>query len=201
MLLEELIEEVRKYPCLWNKGLEEYRNQNMRDNAWDTISGELNTPVEDLKVDWKKLQDSHRQAMLRRKTKSGQGARKMKPWKYEALMSFLLSDLTPRQTESNIDVVEETEEREDGVGLMLDEEEEEQTESAYQNRRESGSKNSRKFGKRFDKERNFDKVISFMQEKERDRKQPGPIDHCDRGARAKKAHPLCIHSVTVLVCE
>jgi hypothetical protein len=44
MTLEELIEEVRKYPCLWNKGLEEYRNQNMRDNAWDMISGEFNTP-------------------------------------------------------------------------------------------------------------------------------------------------------------
>ncbi|PNF43208.1 hypothetical protein B7P43_G15662 [Cryptotermes secundus] len=133
--------------------------------------------VEDLKVDGKKLQDSHRQAMLRRKTKSGQGARKMKPWKYEARMSFLLSDLTPRQTESNIDVVEETEEREDGVGLTLDEEEEEQTESAFQNRRESRSKNGRKFGKRFDKEHNVDKVITFMQEKERDRKQPGELEY------------------------
>ena len=44
MTLEELIEEIRQYPCLWNKGLEEYRNQNMRDNAWAMISGELNTP-------------------------------------------------------------------------------------------------------------------------------------------------------------
>lgn len=43
MILEELIEEVRKYPCLWNKGLEEYRNQNTRGNAWVMISGELNT--------------------------------------------------------------------------------------------------------------------------------------------------------------
>jgi len=35
------IEEVRKYPCLWNKSKEEYRNQNIRDNAWERISGEL----------------------------------------------------------------------------------------------------------------------------------------------------------------
>jgi len=41
MSLGQLIEEVRKYPCLWNKSKEEYRNENMRDNAWWRISGEL----------------------------------------------------------------------------------------------------------------------------------------------------------------
>jgi len=41
MSVEQLIEEVRKYPCLWNKSKEEYRNQNIRDNAWERISGEL----------------------------------------------------------------------------------------------------------------------------------------------------------------
>lgn len=41
MFLEQLIEEVRKYPCLWNKSKEEYRNQNVRDKAWERISGEL----------------------------------------------------------------------------------------------------------------------------------------------------------------
>jgi len=32
---------VRKYPCLWNKSKEEYRNQNIWDNGWERISGEL----------------------------------------------------------------------------------------------------------------------------------------------------------------
>jgi len=41
MSLEQLIEEVRKYPCLWNKSKEEYRNQNIWENAWERISGEL----------------------------------------------------------------------------------------------------------------------------------------------------------------
>ena len=53
--------------------------------------------VEVLKCEWKKLQDCHRQAMLSRKTKSGDAAKKMRPWKYEELMSFLLSDLTARE--------------------------------------------------------------------------------------------------------
>jgi len=35
MSLEQLIEEVKKYSCLWNKSKEEYRNQNIRDNAWE----------------------------------------------------------------------------------------------------------------------------------------------------------------------
>jgi len=39
--VEKLIEEVRKYPCLWNKSEIEYRNQNIRDNAWERISGGL----------------------------------------------------------------------------------------------------------------------------------------------------------------
>jgi len=94
MSLEQLIEEMRKYPCLWNKSKEEYRNQNIRDNAWEIIA--IFLAVEVLKCEWKKLQDCHRQAMLRRKTKNGEAARKIKPWKYEALMSFLLSDLTAR---------------------------------------------------------------------------------------------------------
>jgi len=44
MLLEQLIEEVRGYPCLWKKNLDEYRNQNIRDNAWDNISKESKEP-------------------------------------------------------------------------------------------------------------------------------------------------------------
>ena len=41
MFLEQLFEEVRNYPCLWNKSKEEYCNQNIRDNTWERISGEL----------------------------------------------------------------------------------------------------------------------------------------------------------------
>ena len=42
--MEQIIEEVRRYPCLWNKSKEEYRNQNIRDNAWERLSGELEKP-------------------------------------------------------------------------------------------------------------------------------------------------------------
>ncbi|KAJ8926229.1 hypothetical protein NQ314_021417 [Rhamnusium bicolor] len=64
---------------------------------------EDHSEVEDLKREWKRLQDCYRQAMLRRKTKNGQSATKTKPWKYEELMSFLASDTLPRSTQSNVD--------------------------------------------------------------------------------------------------
>jgi hypothetical protein len=37
MSLEQLIEGVRKCPCFWNKSKEEYRNQNIRENAWEVF--------------------------------------------------------------------------------------------------------------------------------------------------------------------
>ncbi|XP_067013335.2 uncharacterized protein [Anabrus simplex] len=176
MSLEQLIEEVRKYPCLWNKTLQEYRNQNMRDKAWDMISTELDKPVEYLKAEWKKLQDSHRQAMLRRKTRSGQSANKMKPWKYEALMSFLLSELIPRLTESNSDSAEGTQERESVEGLVIGGENEDEEEvrrgSVFQNRRGSS-----KCRKRIDNERDVDKVITFLQDKQVNKSKPGELDY------------------------
>jgi hypothetical protein len=41
VFLEQLFEEVSNYPCLWNKSKDEYCNQNIRDNTWERISGEL----------------------------------------------------------------------------------------------------------------------------------------------------------------
>jgi hypothetical protein len=42
---------------------------------------------------------------------------------------------------------------------------------------ESESKNGTKFRKRFHKERDVDKEITFMQEKKRDKKQPGDREY------------------------
>nr|CAD7463127.1 unnamed protein product [Timema tahoe] len=180
--LEQLIEEIRKYPILWDKTLEEYRNLIIRDNAWENISEELGKPVNYLKSEWKKLQDSHRQAVLRRKTKSVEAAKKMKPWKYEELMSFLLSDISARETQSNVDIGEYSEENEDSSGLMGgdNQNEEAQTWPELKNKRESGGQKSReafnKFKKSLDKEGDVDKVIKFLQDKNNAKKRPGELD-------------------------
>ncbi|KAH9641234.1 hypothetical protein HF086_003221 [Spodoptera exigua] len=53
------------------------------------------------KSHWKKLRDSHREALRRRKTTTGQAAQNMKPWKYENLMEFLLPHRENNETFSN----------------------------------------------------------------------------------------------------
>ncbi|RXG70986.1 hypothetical protein Avbf_02729, partial [Armadillidium vulgare] len=73
-LFETIIEEVKKYPCLWNKSLDSYRNQNARDNAWKMVSGALNTPDIDVRKKWASLRDCFRrevaQQQQQRKTTS-----------------------------------------------------------------------------------------------------------------------------------
>lgn len=43
-IIEQLIEEIKKYPFLWDKNINEYRNQTVRDDAWERISTELDRP-------------------------------------------------------------------------------------------------------------------------------------------------------------
>nr|CAI5842751.1 unnamed protein product [Callosobruchus analis] len=187
--LELLIEEVRKHDCLWNKSLESYRNQNIRDNAWERISIELKKPVDDIKREWKKLQDCYRQAMLRRKTKSGQFATKTKPWKYEELMSFLASDTLPRSTQSNVldpddentENVEPTESNDDTQGQHEEEEnalEDDQSNSALNSqgpRYNKSLKSNRTNVQKADD--GVQKVITFLSKKESNKNKNGELDY------------------------
>ncbi|KAG8269959.1 hypothetical protein J6590_001467 [Homalodisca vitripennis] len=48
------------------------------------------------------MRDSHRQAMLRRKTTTGQAASAIKRWKFEEQMQFLLKTMTHRPSDTNV---------------------------------------------------------------------------------------------------
>lgn len=64
---------------------------------------------QEAKSQWKKLRDSHREAMRRRKTSTGQATQNLKPWKYETLMEFLLSQTENSETSFNYSIyLEET---------------------------------------------------------------------------------------------
>lgn len=56
---------------------------------------------------WKKLRDSHRQALNKKKTTTGQAASNDKVWKYEKQMGFLLPHLTNRQRSTNASVTQD----------------------------------------------------------------------------------------------
>ncbi|KAB7501363.1 Transcription factor Adf-1 [Armadillidium nasatum] len=93
-LFERIIEEVKKYPCLWNKSLDSYRNQNARDNAWKMISLALNTPGIDVRKKWASLRDCFRrelaQQQQQRKTTSKLCTKMRRKYLYFNQLKFLL---------------------------------------------------------------------------------------------------------------
>ncbi|XP_022823345.1 uncharacterized protein LOC111354238 [Spodoptera litura] len=79
-----------------------YRDISKKDLAWEKIARECEMANgKEAKSHWKKLRDSHREALRRRKTTTGQAAQNMKPWKYENLMEFLLPHRENNETFSN----------------------------------------------------------------------------------------------------
>ncbi|KAG8179822.1 hypothetical protein JTE90_020806 [Oedothorax gibbosus] len=101
--LLRLIEEVKKYVCLYNINSLQYRDQNMKEECWNIISETLDTRPSELKKEWKRLRDGYRQALIIRKTSKNPFKRRLplRPWKYEEKMSFLKPYMTPRRLLAN----------------------------------------------------------------------------------------------------
>ncbi|KAB0800405.1 hypothetical protein PPYR_06145 [Photinus pyralis] len=99
-----LIEKVRRYEFLYNQHSSHYRDQNMRQEAWEEIARELNSSASQVKDMWSKLRNCYSNALKRRKfKKSGQAAKKYTPWKYEDEMSFLQPYFDTRPTQENLE--------------------------------------------------------------------------------------------------
>ncbi|VVC96564.1 unnamed protein product [Leptidea sinapis] len=71
---EMLIDEVKKFPVLYDTRHENHRDIDVRDRCWMEISERLGVNCEILKREWKILRDSLRQSLKKSKdtTKSGQ---------------------------------------------------------------------------------------------------------------------------------
>nr|CAI5856873.1 unnamed protein product [Callosobruchus analis] len=150
---------------------------------------DTNNSLDDMKREWKKLQDCYRQAMLRRKTKSGQSATKTKPWKYEELMSFLASDTLPRSTQSNVldpddentENVEPIESNDDTQGQHEEEEnalEDDQSNSALNSqgpRYNKSLKSNRTNVQKADD--GVQRAITFLSKKESNKNKNGELDY------------------------
>ncbi|CAG5056808.1 unnamed protein product [Parnassius apollo] len=103
MQREKLIEEVRKYPYLYDLSDAKYSNSIKKDEAWKQISITLKQSESECKKTWLNLRESHRRAMKKRKTKSGQAAPTTKKWTFEDEMSFLVPHYKERNTISSVD--------------------------------------------------------------------------------------------------
>ncbi|CAG9788472.1 unnamed protein product [Diatraea saccharalis] len=100
--MEHFIETVRKYPCLWNTTAIEYRDQELKDAAWAEVMKETDlSSVKEVKLKWKKLRDSYRDALKRQSEmlakEPGTAAKKIYPWKYMGLMQFLQPYMSNRK--------------------------------------------------------------------------------------------------------
>ncbi|CAH1115132.1 unnamed protein product [Psylliodes chrysocephalus] len=97
---ESLIENVQIHPILYNLKLPQYRDHNMRQEAWEEIGKELNMPAETLKKKWDKLRRCYINALSRRRTRREDSTKNIHPWKYELQMSFLLPFIESRKQHS-----------------------------------------------------------------------------------------------------
>uniref|UniRef100_A0A2M4CHH9 Putative alcohol dehydrogenase transcription factor myb/sant-like protein n=1 Tax=Anopheles darlingi TaxID=43151 RepID=A0A2M4CHH9_ANODA len=71
----KLIEQVKKYPCLWCKMTKDFKNMRKQAVAWNKIADELNISLADAKHCWKSLQASFRvyKAKVRNSVTTGSG--------------------------------------------------------------------------------------------------------------------------------
>ncbi|XP_076179460.1 XPG-like endonuclease isoform X3 [Ptiloglossa arizonensis] len=100
---ELLIEKVRMHEVLYNMKSPNYRDQNIRQAAWDDIGRDFKMKAETVKDNWDKLRRCFLNAINRRRNKkSGHSARKISSWKYEQQMSFLLPFIDIRRSQSNV---------------------------------------------------------------------------------------------------
>lgn len=89
-IVETLIPEVEKCPCLWDASCADKKDLNRRDDAWQSISKTfkgLYTP-KDCTAKWQSLRAIQRRLLGEmKKKKSGSGASKEKPrWRFFQLM-------------------------------------------------------------------------------------------------------------------
>ncbi|XP_046969749.1 uncharacterized protein LOC124537078 isoform X2 [Vanessa cardui] len=94
---EKLIDEVKKYPVLYDTNHENHRDIDVRDRCWQEISERLGANCEVLKREWKILRDSLRQSLKKSDkgvtTKAGLPCKK---WRFQNRMSFVLPYMTMR---------------------------------------------------------------------------------------------------------
>ena len=97
-----MIEEVRKYPNLYNSSLVEYRDHERSEQSWISI-GRLfpDRTWRETKDRWKYLRDQFTKLKRSGEGRSGDAGGKKPKWKYYDLMSFLTDHVKHRETDGN----------------------------------------------------------------------------------------------------
>ncbi|KAG5899276.1 hypothetical protein JTB14_012278 [Gonioctena quinquepunctata] len=149
MDMERLIEEVRKFPVLYDQTNEKYRNTDYKNKVWKTIATQLKTKggVEECKKKWTSVRDQLRRTLQKRKIVSGQAAVSRRKYIYEDLLEFLLPHLIERKSLSNVADTEEVTDYDEHSDITVKEEENidiDESESMQQNEEEDPEMKSQK---------------------------------------------------------
>ncbi|KAJ8974820.1 hypothetical protein NQ317_001009, partial [Molorchus minor] len=109
---ERLIECVREFEVLYNTDMKEYSDASLKIILWRQVaekcklpSGSAMNTTENVKKQensGKNLRDGYRCSLKTLASKSGEAAKKLKPWKFSEEMSFLRPYMKDRQRSTNI---------------------------------------------------------------------------------------------------
>ncbi len=126
---------------------------------------------------WKRLKDSYRNAMNRGKTASGEAAKKLKKWRFEEQMPFLQYESGGHTSVSNVEEpcscvvrnnTDDATEHEDSNKDTADESESAVAEGGYS---ADSVHPIPTLKRKVSKQRDVDKILSFVKERNRSRKE------------------------------
>ena len=100
------MESVRGYPLLWNSGSGDYKDRNVKANAWEAVAKENSCTVEEAKKYWKNLRDKFvRERKQEDDSKRSGGSADsvyVSKWVHFKVLSFLADTIKHRATASNL---------------------------------------------------------------------------------------------------
>lgn len=95
---EQLIQEVRKNPILYDRSISVYRSTERKQDAWREIGDRLKISADVARRRWTNLKDAFSRSEKNRERRSVQGASQVKEYRYAASLEFLLPHISIRQT-------------------------------------------------------------------------------------------------------
>ncbi|XP_067126276.1 uncharacterized protein [Centruroides vittatus] len=112
---EVLINEVRKYPWLYDIRRADYKDNINKNNSWTQISKKLNGEESLVKKRWQNIRDQYRRKCKEENLPSGSGGHKRQQWTYFNMLSFLRPGVEQINTISNF--VEEKDSSQNYINL------------------------------------------------------------------------------------
>ncbi|XP_041377058.1 uncharacterized protein LOC121389477 [Gigantopelta aegis] len=105
---ERLIREIEKHGCLYDKESPLYRDIDKKDKIWKEIASRVGMTIKDARQRWKSVRDNMRKNQNAMKGKRGRSAKTVRPYKFGAILKFLIPFLEDREPKSSLEKDEPT---------------------------------------------------------------------------------------------